>query len=72
MRHYVGALLPSEQMVAGMVVAGLAFFFLGAVSIWFWVALVSGAGVFLNGLGSFIRVGGLKGELARSRLSIDT
>lgn len=69
MRHFVGTLLPSEQMVAGLVLGGLAFF--GAGSIWFWLVLVSGTGLFLNGLGKFVRVGGLEGELARGRLPID-
>ena len=66
MRHFVGALLPSEQIVAGLVLAAIAFF-LGSGSIGFWTALALGAGCFLNGLTKFVRVGGLNGELARER-----
>lgn len=66
MRHFVGALLPSEQMVAGAVVGGLSFF-LGSGSVGFWAMLLLGAGWFLNGLAKFVRVGGLEGELARER-----
>jgi hypothetical protein len=66
MRHFVGALLPSEQMIAGLVLAGLAFFF-GFGSIGFWTLFGLGAGWFLNGFGKFVRVGGLRGELARER-----
>lgn len=66
MRHFFGALLPSEQMVAGLVLGGLAFL-LGFGSIWFWAMLGLGAGCFLNGLNRFVRVGGLRGELARER-----
>ena len=64
MRHFVGALLPSEQMVAGLALGGLAFFF-GIATIGFWTLLALGAGCFLNGFTRFVRVGGLKGELAR-------
>lgn len=66
MRHFVGALLPSEQMVAGLVIAGFAFFF-GFGSVGFWTVLGLGGGLFLNGLAKFVRVGGLRGELARDR-----
>lgn len=64
MRHFVGALLPSEQMVAGLVLGGCAFFF-GPASIGFWTLLAVGGGWFLNGFTRFVRVGGLRGELAR-------
>lgn len=64
MRHFVGALLPSEQMMAGLALGGLAFFS-SSGSIWFWLVLASGAGLFLNGLSKFVRVGGFRGELAR-------
>lgn len=66
MRHFVGALLPSEQMVAGLVLASIALF-LGYGSLGFWGMLAIGAGCFLNGLTKFVRVGGLTGELARER-----
>lgn len=66
MRHFVGALLPSEQMVAGLLLGGLAYFF-GIATIGFWTLLGLGAGWFLNGLARFVRVGGLDGELARER-----
>jgi hypothetical protein len=66
MRHFVGALLPSEQMMAGVVLAGVALF-VGFGSIGFWAMLGLGAGLFLNGFGKFVRVGGLRGELARER-----
>lgn len=66
MRHFFGALLPSEQMVAGIVISGLAFFF-GFGSLGFWTMLGLGTGWFLNGLGKFVRAGGLRGELARER-----
>ena len=71
MRHFVGALLPSEQMVAGVVLGAIGVF-LGYGSLGFWMLLALGAGCFLNGLTKFVRVGGLNGELARERsLHID-
>ena len=71
MRHFVGALLPSEQMVAGLLLGAIAFF-VGTGSLGFWLVLALGGGCFLNGLTKFVRVGGLNGELARERsLHID-
>ena len=66
MRYFVGALLPSEQMIAGLVLGGLAFF-IGSGSVGFWTVLGLGFGWFLHGLTQFVRVGGLDGELARER-----
>jgi hypothetical protein len=39
----------------------------GSGSILFWATLGLGAAWFFNGLGKFVRVGGLRGELARER-----
>jgi hypothetical protein len=66
MRHFIGALLPSEQMMAGLVLAGVALF-VEFGSIGFWAMLGLGAGLLLNGFGKFVRVGGFRGELARER-----
>lgn len=62
----VGSLLPSEQMLAGVVATCIAFFF-GIGSVQFWSALGLGTGWFFAGLGRFVRAGGLRGELARER-----
>lgn len=53
-------------MVAGLVIGGSGFF-LGFGTPQFWAILGLGAGWFFHGLAKFIRVGGLKGELARER-----
>lgn len=53
-------------MIAGLVIGGFSLF-LGFGTPQFWAILGLGAGLFFHGLAKFVRVGGLKGELARER-----